>query len=236
MARNEKKRPETTKPERKSVEREKGVQQTHPQRSAAPEDGVPSSATSPANSNGTNDWGSFMTDIGVSNLRFAEDLVEQLLAAGMRHNQGFDVQAPSFAIAVLKGKKAKDELDAMQLAQMAAVHTAAMGASGEVGRAEDPFQRDSATRRLIQLTRTYTAQLEARKRYVSGEPRPTVQSVSVAEGGQAIVGNVTQNTVTKPPQDRENTAPTSSDPGRPEMEIFGHAEPVPTPQPTKRKA
>jgi hypothetical protein len=42
-----------------------------------------------------------------------------------------------------------------------------------------------------QLARTFAAQVEALKRYRSGgEQRMTVQHVHVAEGGQAIVGNV----------------------------------------------
>jgi hypothetical protein len=44
---------------------------------------------------------------------------------------------------------------------------------------------------LTKLTRTYAAQMEALKRYRSGgEQKMTVQHVHVAEGGQAIVGNV----------------------------------------------
>jgi hypothetical protein len=41
------------------------------------------------------------------------------------------------------------------------------------------------------LTRTFASQVEALKRYRSGgEQKMTVQHVHVAEGGQAIVGNV----------------------------------------------
>jgi hypothetical protein len=43
------------------------------------------------------------------------------------------------------------------------------------------------------LARTYAMQMEALKRYrTGGEQKVTVQHVSVSEGGQAIVGNVTQ--------------------------------------------
>jgi hypothetical protein len=44
---------------------------------------------------------------------------------------------------------------------------------------------------LTKLTRTYAAQMEALKRYRSGgEQKMTVQHVHVADGGQAMVGNV----------------------------------------------
>jgi hypothetical protein len=56
------------------------------------------------------------------------------------------------------------------------------------------------------LTRTFAAQMEALKRYrTGGEQKVTVQHVSVAEGGQAIVGNVTQ-------AQRENTAEKAASP------------------------
>ncbi len=41
--------------------------------------------------------------------------------------------------------------------------------------------------------RTFATQMETLKRYrTGGEQKVTVQHVSVSEGGQAIVGNVTQ--------------------------------------------
>ena len=52
---------------------------------------------------------------------------------------------------------------------------------------------DSTERALNKLARTFAAQVEALKRYrTGGEQTVTVQHVSVSDGGQAIVGNVTQ--------------------------------------------
>jgi hypothetical protein len=52
-------------------------------------------------------------------------------------------------------------------------------------------QQDSAERAFNKLTRTFAAQMSALKDYRSrGEQKMTVQHVHVAEGGQAIVGNV----------------------------------------------
>jgi hypothetical protein len=52
-------------------------------------------------------------------------------------------------------------------------------------------QQDSAQNAFNKLARTFAAQVEALKRYRSGgEQRMVVQHVNVAEGGQAIVGNV----------------------------------------------
>jgi orotidine-5'-phosphate decarboxylase len=58
-------------------------------------------------------------------------------------------------------------------------------------RIENIPQQDSAVNGLTKLTRTYAAQMEALKRYRSkSEQKMTVQHVRVAEGSQAMVGNV----------------------------------------------
>jgi hypothetical protein len=56
---------------------------------------------------------------------------------------------------------------------------------------ENIAQQDSAERAFNKLTRTFAAQMSALKDYRSkGEQKMTVQHVHVADGGQAIVGNV----------------------------------------------
>jgi hypothetical protein len=56
-------------------------------------------------------------------------------------------------------------------------------------------QQDSAEKAFNKLTRTFAAQMSALKEYRSkGEQKMTVQHVHVAEGGQAIVGNVNAST------------------------------------------
>jgi len=70
---------------------------------------------------------------------------------------------------------------------------ATMMIAGRLANVEHIEQHDSAERALNKLYRTFTTQMEALKRYrTGGEQKVTVQHVSVAEGGQAIVGNVTQ--------------------------------------------
>jgi hypothetical protein len=45
--------------------------------------------------------------------------------------------------------------------------------------------------RAVKLTRTFTTQMEALTRYrAKGQQKITVQHVSVADGGQAVVGDV----------------------------------------------
>jgi hypothetical protein len=107
------------------------------------------------------------------------------LAHASAHDQGIDEHGLNFMLSVIKGIEPRDQLEAMLAAQMAAVHVAAM-----------TLARDPApvyTSAFNKLTRTFAMQMEALKRYRSGaEQKVTLQHVSVAEGGQAIIGDVTQ--------------------------------------------
>jgi hypothetical protein len=94
-------------------------------------------------------------------------------------------------LAVVKGVEPRDQIEAMLAAQMAAVHNATMTFARRLAHVETIPQQDSASNALNKLARTFAAQVEALKRYRSGgEQKMTVQHVHVAEGGQAIVGNV----------------------------------------------
>jgi hypothetical protein len=94
-------------------------------------------------------------------------------------------------LAIVKGIEPRDQVEAMLAAQMAAVHNATMTFARRLARVENIPQQDSASNAFNKLARTFAAQMEALKRYRSGgEQKMTVQHVHVAEGGQAIVGNV----------------------------------------------
>jgi hypothetical protein len=99
---------------------------------------------------------------------------------------------------------------------------------------EDIHQQDSAERAFNKLARTYATQMEALKRYrTGGEQKVTVQHVSVSEGGQAIVGNVTQPSRETAPNKAVASPPPLADSQRPALTIVG--EPAATPIPLKRK-
>jgi hypothetical protein len=79
----------------------------------------------------------------------------------------------------------------MLAAQMAAVHMSTMTFARRLAHVENIPQQDSAERAFNKLARTFAAQVEALKRYRSGgEQTVHVEHVTVNEGGQAIVGNV----------------------------------------------
>ena len=97
----------------------------------------------------------------------------------------------NFILSVVRSIKPRDEIEAMLGAQMATVHMASMTFARRLAHVDNIAQQDSAERAFNKLTRTFTTQVEALKRYrTGGEQRVTVQHVNVNEGGQAIVGNV----------------------------------------------
>jgi hypothetical protein len=131
-----------------------------------------------------------MEAVATTDNDFFQGFVSQLAEAG---GSEIDEQRLNFMLSVVKGIKPRDQIEAMLAAQMAAVHTATMKFSGSLVAAEYLDHRDSAERTFNKLTRTFVTQMEALKRYrTGGEQTVTVQHVNVSEGGQAIVGNVTQ--------------------------------------------
>lgn len=82
-------------------------------------------------------------------------------------------------------------LTASRLWQLGAVHMATMTMARRLAHVETLPQQDGAERALNKLARTFAAQMEALKRYRSkGEQKVIVKHVTVNEGGQAVVGQV----------------------------------------------
>jgi len=130
---------------------------------------------------------------------FTAGLVRQLADAVERGGALRDEDL-NFLLAVVKGIKPRDQLEAMLAAQMAVTHEAVMTFARRLGNCQMLEQQDSAERAFNKLARTFVLQLEALKRYRSGgEQKVTVQHVTVSEGGQAIVGHVTQAARPSPP-------------------------------------
>jgi hypothetical protein len=154
---------------------------------------------------------------------FLDGITSQLANASSR-GQEIDERGLNFMLSVIKGIEPRDQVEAMLAAQMAAVHMASMRLTRELAHADTIPHQDSAERALNKLTRTFAMQMEALKRYRNGaEQKVTLQHVSVAEGGQAIVGNVTQA-----PREREKT-------GAPPPPARDNTNVVPMPTPDKSK-
>jgi hypothetical protein len=137
--------------------------------------------------------------LGTTDPDFVIGLVGQLADASSKGGK-IPESDLNFMLSVIKDIKPRDQLEAMLAAQMAGVHIASMNFLRHLAGSEFLEHRDSADRTLNKLMRTFVTQLEALKRYRTGsEQNVTVQQVNVSEGGQAIVGNVTQGQREAPP-------------------------------------
>jgi hypothetical protein len=129
--------------------------------------------------------------VGADDLDFLGGILIQLANVASK-GQTVDATAVNFMISMVKGVEPRDQIEAMLAAQMAAVHSATMTFARRLNHVDNIPQQDSAERAFNKLARTFTAQVEALKRYRSaGEQTVRVEHVTVNEGGQAIVGNVT---------------------------------------------
>jgi hypothetical protein len=135
----------------------------------------------------------FVGSLGTKNPEFVDGLVAQLLGVSARDGGKFHASELSFALSVISGSKPPDELEAMQVAQMAAVHAAMMRLAGEVACAEYQLERESAIRAMNQLARTYSAQLDALKRYRAKAGQIiAVQNVAIAKVEGDAIGEATR--------------------------------------------
>jgi hypothetical protein len=131
-----------------------------------------------------------MEALGTTSTSFMDILVRQLINAGTQGREP-DQASVNFMLSVVKGIEPRDEIEAMLAAQMAAVHMASMTFARRLAHVDTIPQQDSAERAFNKLTRTFTIQMEALKRYrTGGQQKVTVEHVTVQAGGQAIVGNV----------------------------------------------
>jgi len=125
---------------------------------------------------------------------FTKGLIQQLINAdSVSGGEGLE-----FAASVIKGINPKDQLEAMLAAQMAVIHMATMKFLPQL-RVSAEMAHDHVERTVTKLAGTFSTQMLTLKRYrTGGEQKVTVQHVSVADGGRAIVGTVTQNAIEQP--------------------------------------
>jgi hypothetical protein len=123
---------------------------------------------------------------------FYDGILNQMVNIGT-HGQEVDEKAVNFVLSVVKGIEPRDQLETMLGVQMAAVHNATMTFARRLNHVDNIQKQDSAERALNKLARTFTMQLDALKRYRrEADQTVRVERVIVNDGGQAVVGNVTQ--------------------------------------------
>ena len=155
-----------------------------------------------------------------------DGLIRQLAHTNTRDGK-IDAIAFKLMVSVIKGIKPQDQLELMLAAQMAAVHQVTMTLAARLNRAERTDPQDIAA--FNKFVRTFATQLEALKRYrTGGEQKVTVQHVSVSEGGQAIVGNVTHAARETAPEKVGNSSPGLTDARQAPMTVVGGSGHKPT--------
>ncbi|WP_137110252.1 hypothetical protein [Rhodobacter sp. SY28-1] len=128
---------------------------------------------------------------GSGNPTVANGLLAHLACLGS-HKRRTDEEATNFAIAFVDAMQPRDAAEALLLTQMASVHLATMMLARRLNHIENLPQQDSAERALNKLARSYSVQMDTLKRYRSkGQQVVRVERVTVENGAQAIVGNVT---------------------------------------------
>lgn len=141
-------------------------------------------------SNVTVDQTAAQKAFGSSNEDFINGFLSQLINVGSPGKTP-DEKGTAFVASIVKGIEPQDQIEAMLASQMAAVHMATITFARRLAHCENIPQQDSAERAFNKLARTFTAQIEALKKYrTGGQQHVTVKHVTVNEGGQAIVGNV----------------------------------------------
>ena len=143
---------------------------------------------------------------GSTDMAFIGSIVAQLANAVSDGDEG-DLHALNFAVSMINGANPRDPIETVLLAQMAAVNISFMTYSRHVNVRPRLLDQNIAERALNRLARTYVSQMEALQRYRTGGEKIVSQQVSVAAGGQAIVGNVMQAPSEKAPERKAGASP-----------------------------
>jgi hypothetical protein len=143
-----------------------------------------------------------MNTLGTTSVDLADRLVSQILNAThlQPSSEPISENTLNAALGAVAGIAPRDEAEAMMAAQMVGVHWIAMDLLRQVGVTDNRILFNDAGNMVVKLLRTYTAQLEALKRYRSaGEQRVVVQHqhVNVTADQAAVQVNGT------PPAPRE---------------------------------
>ena len=132
---------------------------------------------------------------GVETAHLGDRLLVDALQLSMDGNQVTekDVKSLNHNLAIIHGIAPQDAIEALLATQMAAVHDATIRHAALMKSVKRIDQLVIQERTVNKLARTFAAQIEAlRKHRTGGEQTMRIEHVTVNEGGQAIVGNVTQ--------------------------------------------
>jgi hypothetical protein len=146
-----------------------------------------------------------MAAFGTKDPDFFDGLLNQLGRVRSREDEPASHTVGSL-LSVLKNTRPRDELEAMLLAQMATCHKIAMDTTSRLNNPEE-------YRLLLKLMKTFADLKETFDRgRKATENSFMVQNMTVKDGGQAIVGNVTQRSTESIEEKTAAPPPPSTEP------------------------
>jgi hypothetical protein len=132
-----------------------------------------------------------MKELGINDPDLLMGLLQQIRGASQKGAEN-DQTNFDFTLAFVKGSKPRDPIESALETQMSVTHQQFMRFASRLNNARTEHELRLYEPIYIRFARTYASQVDALKRYRSkDEPGVTVQTVSVQDGGQAIVGHVT---------------------------------------------
>jgi|SRR5690242_7591708 hypothetical protein len=141
-----------------------------------------------------------MTIFGTKDRDFFDGLAKQIARVASRESAS---ETAGFLFSVVKNTRPRDELEAMLVTQMAACHLIAMDMTARLYHWDDH-------RLFPKIMKTFADLKEAFDRGRKGtEHSAIVQNMTVKDGGQAIVGNVTQRSTESSQGKTTTSAPPS---------------------------
>jgi hypothetical protein len=147
--------------------------------------------------------------IGIDDVAFCTGLLKQILWLFVDQDGKFDRARFGYAIAALQDDKPRNRIAARNKVNLLVTDVLTLEFAKRLWFAKTPQEIDIAERTYNKLARTGLAQREALEPAASA---PNVTVVSVTDGSQAIVGNVTQTT---PEPRSDNRTPQAVEKGVP---------------------
>jgi hypothetical protein len=162
-------------------------------------------------------------------------LLDMLLNQAANCMPGKPARAASVAIAAVQSVGPRDGVEAMLAVQMAATHAVAMKMLNRAMQDQPSLEiYDSVVNRATKLLRTYTAQVEALKRYRSaGEQRVVVQHVNVTAEQAAVQVNGGADPAPRGRGAASKMEERSHGPGEPQAIAFEPGAPLRCPEPAR---
>lgn len=134
----------------------------------------------------------FQKQMGTQDTEFLNGILRDLIATCTKDDGAVDERNLNFLVSIIRGAKPRDEIECLIALQMATLHSATMKFNRHFMNAGTTVEVDCLGAAYLKSARTFAIMADAlRQRQCGDNPTVTVQNVSVSDGGQAIVGNVT---------------------------------------------